>query len=293
MSASPLVAISTAALVAVVAAGAWRRWSSPARRPTVVDHHEPIDPPAAPRPVLPEPIPHGAVVRRPWRRRPFRPHRHRRHRPDRLAGHHSRNRTVAMVLVSFATLLVSLLAGLTIGWLPLALALTAGGGCRRSRRIVDQRRRRRRIELAIPTMIEQFVLTVGAGMTVRQTVRLLAARSSRAVRPAFAAVVHRMDRGVPLADALGALVETLGPCATPMVDAIIPAERYGQPLAAVLEQLALEARHTRRRLDEADARRLPVRLTAPLVTCTLPAFVLLSIGPVALSALRSLGENAW
>ena len=41
-------------------------------------------------------------------------------------------------------------------------------------------------------------------------------------------------------------------------------------LAPVLDRLAGEARAARRRLAEADARRLPVRLTFPLVACTLP-----------------------
>ena len=51
-------------------------------------------------------------------------------------------------------------------------------------------------------------------------------------------------------------------------------------------------RAARRRLGEAAARRLPVRLTFPLVTCTLPAFVLLAIAPAVLGALSTLRATA-
>jgi tight adherence protein C len=142
-------------------------------------------------------------------------------------------------------------------------------------------------------MLELLVLTVRAGMTVHQSVRVLATTAPAVVRPGFAAVVHRLDRGAPLADALAALPDTLGPSAVAVVDALGPADRYGLPLAPALEQLAREARASRRRLDEADARRLPVRLSLPLVTCTLPAFVLLAIVPTLLAAVSSLGGHVW
>ena len=66
------------------------------------------------------------------------------------------------------------------------------------------------------------------------------------------------------------------------------ADRDGLPLGPVLDRLADEARAARRRLGEAEARRLPVRLTFPLVTCTLPSFVLLAIAPAVLGALSTL-----
>ena len=66
------------------------------------------------------------------------------------------------------------------------------------------------------------------------------------------------------------------------------ADREGLPLAPVLDRLAADARSSRRRLGEAAARRLPVRLSFPLVACTLPAFVLLAIAPAVIGALSTL-----
>ncbi len=142
-------------------------------------------------------------------------------------------------------------------------------------------------------MIELLVLTVRAGMTLHQTIRLLACSAPPTVRPGFGAVVHRLDRGASLADALGALPDTLGRSALPLVDALGPADRYGLPLGPALEQLARDAQRVRRQLDEAAARRLPVQMSFPLVTCTLPAFVLLALAPALLAAMSSLGSDAW
>ena len=75
----------------------------------------------------------------------------------------------------------------------------------------------------------------------------------------------------------------------PSTVSIGAADRSGAPLGPTLERLSIEARAERRRLADADARRLPVRLSFPLVGCTLPAFVLLGIAPAILAALTSLG----
>ena len=97
-----------------------------------------------------------------------------------------------------------------------------------------------------------------------------------------------MRRGERFADALGQLQARLGSVAQPLVDSLSAADRYGLPLAPVLERLAVEARQQRRRDAEAAARELPVRLAMPLVLCTLPSFVLLAIIPLLFGALSSL-----
>ena len=80
------------------------------------------------------------------------------------------------------------------------------------------------------------------------------------------------------------------PTAQPMslADSFAAADRYGQPLAPVLERLADEARQHRRRQADTLARQLPVRMSLPLVLCTLPSFVLLAVVPLLLAALSSL-----
>jgi tight adherence protein C len=188
---------------------------------------------------------------------------------------------------------VATLSIVLFGPLPTAALGICLWGRRRMTRLLSSRRARRQRERDLPDTIELLVLTVQAGLTPRQAIGDLESIAPHSLRSAFGAVCHRLDRGEPLADALGGLREELDVAADPLIDAIAGAERHGLPLAPVLERLADEARASRRRLGEADARRLPVLLSFPLVVCTLPSFVLLAIAPSVLAAISSLGASTW
>jgi tight adherence protein C len=146
----------------------------------------------------------------------------------------------------------------------------------------------RRIATDYPDALDLLVLSIRAGFVPAQAVVEITPFLPLSIRPAFAAVGAAMDRGERFADALGQLDAELGPIAQPLVDSLSAAERYGLPLAPVLQRLTLEARQQRRRDADANARELPVRLAVPLVLCTLPSFVLLAIVPLLLGALSSL-----
>ncbi len=158
----------------------------------------------------------------------------------------------------------------------------------RVRPVLAARRVAGRVDRELPDAIELFILTIHAGLSPVQAMREVVHIVPLDVRGGFDAVVHRLDRGEPFALAVQALPERLGGGMVAFADLIAGADRYGVPIGPVLESLALDARATRRRLDEADARRLPVRLSFPLVTCTLPSFVLLAIAPAVIAALSSL-----
>ena len=139
-----------------------------------------------------------------------------------------------------------------------------------------------------PEAIELVILAIHAGSAPLAAVESTAALLDGETGAAFAEVVHRCHRGSGLADALRALPDRLGPSASEFADSFAAAERYGSALGPVLDRLAAEARAERRRRAEADARALPVRLSFPLVACTLPSFVLLAVVPAVLGAVASL-----
>lgn len=142
-----------------------------------------------------------------------------------------------------------------------------------------------------PEAIELVILEIHAGAAPLTAIESTAAVLDGVAGAAFAEVVHRAHRGAGLADALRALPERLGPSASEFADSFAAAERYGTALGPVLDRLASEARAERRRRAEADARALPVRLSFPLVACTLPSFVLLAIVPALLGAVASLRDS--
>lgn len=155
-----------------------------------------------------------------------------------------------------------------------------------------QRRRSRAAQAAVtaafPDAIDLIVLAIRAGHLPAAAVRTVLSHLPDAVRPAFGAVLERVDRGARFADALDELPRLLGPIAHPLADSFAATDRYGLPLAPTLTRLADEARRQRRRAVEIAARQLPVRLAAPLVLCTLPSFILLAVVPLLLSAISSL-----
>lgn len=155
-------------------------------------------------------------------------------------------------------------------------------------RPIRRRTAARRVQRSLPDAIELFVLTVRAGHLPSAAVEVVLPHLASELRPAFAEVVNSVRSGSRFADALNVLPTRLGPLAAPLADSLIAADRYGLPLAPVLDRLADEARQHRRRLAEAVARQLPVRLSLPLVLCTLPAFVLLAVVPLLLAAFSSL-----
>jgi tight adherence protein C len=146
----------------------------------------------------------------------------------------------------------------------------------------------RRIAHDFPDALDLLVLSIRAGYLPAQAVVEIVPFLPRSLRPSFIAVNDSMQRGGRFADALGQLTTHLGPIAQPLVDSLSAADRYGLPLAPVLERLSFEARQQRRRDTDATAREVPVRLAMPLVLCTLPSFVLLAIIPLLLGALSSL-----
>lgn len=153
------------------------------------------------------------------------------------------------------------------------------------------RRRRREpavIARTLPDTIELTIIAIGAGLAPAAALLDAGYRASPPIREAIADVEHRLHRGQRLADAIGALPERLGPVANAFADGLSTADRYGLPLEPVLERLAVGVRADRRRLAEQRARTLPVRLSFPLVVCTLPSFVLLAIVPALLGALSTL-----
>lgn len=158
--------------------------------------------------------------------------------------------------------------------------------------------RRQRSVAGWPEAIELVVLAIHAGAAplaaVESTGRRLGGtgRADDArIGAAFTEVAHRVHRGSSLADALQALPELLGAVAAELADSIATADRYGLPLGPVLDRLAAEARSERRRRAEIEARSLPVKLSFPLVVCTLPSFVLLAIVPAVLGAISTLRDS--
>lgn len=193
----------------------------------------------------------------------------------------SADRHVGMVAVT------AVLAGTV--WPPASLVVIgAGVAVPRWRARSARRRHSAEVVAELPELVDLFTLAIGSGLTVPLAVDEVSRRSSGPTGAALAAAARRARLGQPLPDALGQVVDDIGEPVRSLVGALASTERYGTPLLPELARVGAEVRLIRRRASEVAARRLPVQLLFPLVLCTLPAFGLLAVAPLLVSAFGSL-----
>ena len=144
----------------------------------------------------------------------------------------------------------------------------------------------------LPEVLDLLGLAVGAGLTPPLAVTAVGRRGAGRLAAALAEAADlAARRGRRLADVLDEVPARLGAAGEgtrPLLAALADAARHGTALGPGLDRLAAEARTARRHRAEERARRVPVLLLFPLVTCTLPALGLLTVAPLAVGALRDL-----
>ena len=140
----------------------------------------------------------------------------------------------------------------------------------------------------VPDLVELVRLALGSGCTTHLSLLLIAEHAGGPISAMLERTALALGEGATTADALAELQERVGAPIRPLCSALLGSERYGLPLSATLEALAVEARLARRRDAELRSRRLPVLLIFPLVVCILPAFALLTVVPLLGGGLSSL-----
>lgn len=141
--------------------------------------------------------------------------------------------------------------------------------------------------VSMPDTVDLLRVAADAGLPVLLAVEAVAPRAPPPWDAALGAAAGAARRGRLLGDALG---ELLSCCGDPgrRLAIVLRGAGDGADLALGLDRLAIDARDLRRRRTEEAARRVPVRLLAPLVLCALPAFVLLALAPLVAGAFEAL-----
>ena len=156
------------------------------------------------------------------------------------------------------------------------------------RRRRDERAEAEAVVDELPWLAGLVRLGVGAGFPVGRALSEAAARGDGPASAVVVDAVRRTRQGMSLADAVDGLRPVLGEPGRPLVAALVAAVRHGAPVGPALEAAASDLRLRARRRAEVRARKVPVRMLFPLVTCVLPAFVLLSVVPMVGDALSQL-----
>lgn len=101
-------------------------------------------------------------------------------------------------------------------------------------------------------------------------------------------VVDTLAMGGTFDQAMNSLQADLGPASAPLIAVIRSHQRDGLPITPTLDRIRNFAVMRQEREAETLARRLPVRLSFPLVLLILPSFALVTVVPLIAAAIGSL-----
>jgi tight adherence protein C len=183
-------------------------------------------------------------------------------------------------------------AGLVTG--PMALVASPVGmlvGYRIPRTFLVSRGKRRKDQMAsgLPDVVDLLAVCSHAGLNISLSLKRVALRAPGALGREVQRMVEEIDLGVPRSQALESFAARSGlPEIESLVRVLVNSERFGTQISASLETFSADLRARRKRSAEEQARRAPVKILFPLVFLILPAFILLTVVPLLVSAFESM-----
>jgi Flp pilus assembly protein TadB len=128
----------------------------------------------------------------------------------------------------------------------------------------------------VATVAEAVAGALASGVGLRPALDRISTRVPEELLGPFARAGRRVALGSTWAAALGASSQ---PDLSAMGSALLSAQGLGVPVAETLRRFAFELRARRDLLFDEQMRRAPVLMVLPLVSCILPSFLLLALGP--------------
>lgn len=154
--------------------------------------------------------------------------------------------------------------------------------------------RQREILHTLPDMLDQMTICVEAGLGFEAAMARAGQTNSGPLAQEIVRTLQEIQVGVGRRQALTGLTDrTQVPDLRHFVTAILQAERYGVPVARVLDDQARELRLKRRQRAEETARKLPLKLLLPLIAFVLPPMFVIVIGPAILQLTDSFSGLAF
>jgi tight adherence protein C len=152
------------------------------------------------------------------------------------------------------------------------------------------KRRRAWVDAEIPQLLDLLAAGSSAGLAAPLALRRATDGLTGPLADEVRATVRAIDLGARWRDELEALAERLDlPDLRRTVAALTRTESLGASLAQATAELAASVRQARRAAISERARTAPVKMLFPLVFLVLPAFLLLTVVPVLLTTVRSIG----
>jgi tight adherence protein C len=150
-------------------------------------------------------------------------------------------------------------------------------------------KRQQRLAVSLPEALDLLTICVEAGLGFDAALAQVARNLNGPLAREFARVLQEMQIGKSRAEAMRALAErTSVPELRAFVAALTQSAELGIPVASVLREQAREMRVRRRQRAEAQAQKVPVKITFPLIGCLLPALFVVILGAGVIEIVNSL-----
>ena len=154
--------------------------------------------------------------------------------------------------------------------------------------IVDQRAKKRReqVERGLPDLIDLLVVTLEAGLSFPQSLRLAATKIKEPLSSEVRLTLQEQNMGLTLVEALE---NFLGRVNTPGVRmfarSIAQGETMGVSTGHIMRNLALEMRKRQRAYAEERAQKAPIKILFPILFLIMPALFIVLLLPVMISVM--------
>jgi len=195
----------------------------------------------------------------------------------------------AKVLGPVVVLAAALLAPGSLVLLGLPIAIVA---FRLPELVLARAARRRKFAASreVPLFLDLLAVTTSAGLSPQLAVRIAAEPLRGPLGDELRGAVGRVDLGRRWRDEIAAsanrlALHNLGRA----IGLLLRTQRLGTSLAEEMSRLAADVREGARMRAVERARTAPVKMLFPLVFLILPAFLLLTVVPVLLTTVRSIG----
>ena len=148
-------------------------------------------------------------------------------------------------------------------------------------------KRRSAMQIALPTMLDQMLISVEAGVGFEAAMDRAAQSSSGPLADEFVRTLQDIQVGRPRREAYLDLAQRAAfPELRSFVRSIVQADQYGIAIANVLRAQAREMRLKRRQRAEEHAMKIPVKILFPLVFSILPALFVIILGPTVMNIVK-------
>jgi tight adherence protein C len=158
--------------------------------------------------------------------------------------------------------------------------------------IVDQRAKKRReqVERGLPDLIDLLVVTLEAGLSFPQSLRLAATKIKEPLSSEVRLTLQEQNMGLTLVEALENFLNRVDTPGVRMFSrSISQGETMGVSTGQIMRNLAIELRKRQRAYAEERAQKAPVKILFPILFLIMPALFVVILVPVMIKILDVLG----